>query len=521
MGGEKPGGAASNKPPQIKNLPERPKAPQTEAVAKTLTAPQSAEAKANAIIDELWKVALSNANGKGTSLFNRTNYQVNKLNEAFFATKAHMLQKIKGGAEFVGYADGGMVINWFRDGNLEKEINPAFLSSKMTEMLNERGKSILKQKREEVLAFNASMFAEAQAEGIVERLKQAGLIDKKLSAEKVKASEFWEELMEVLTGALKKMSPYSPDFNANGFVLINHFGKFKDEPFDMRRFDKNLNYPRETTEQKADRYIAEKILPFLRGVRPGLSDEKMLNSWLIQEEIKPVVFAGYKGGKPYEFVKEGANFRLKCKIEGFKDQVFNLGDYDEDLNLLKPKREPVTAAKETQAVKEGQKASGHHEDKEVFQIKTSLYAEAYNAAKDLRYAEHKPSVESVNKVIDQIVEANPEFFSPYFSDMKDLAKIFMDQLEAGKSAQEADDAMEAATPAGLIGAFENAGSSADKAAQAGFSVFNDLTKAIASHYETGEHGGNGGHGPNSGNEAHEGETKSIDDGQKTTVKSMK
>ncbi len=74
-----------------------------------MTAPQSPDEKCNSIVEELLRAVWNNINGKGVKLFNRENLRTNDITGAFYGIRPYILRKIKGGAEFVGYSDGG----WF------------------------------------------------------------------------------------------------------------------------------------------------------------------------------------------------------------------------------------------------------------------------------------------------------------------------------------------------------------------------------------------------------------------------
>ncbi len=254
--------------------------------------------------------------------------------------------------------------------------------------------------------------------------------------------------MEILIHALKLMSPYSPSFNKNGFVLNTHFQGFTDQTFDMRTFDKNLNYPRESVSQKIDKFVNTNILPLLRSARPGLSDKEILNSYLIKEEVGPILFAGYTGDKPYKFAKSAKGFTLECGFTDFRDQRFDLGDYDERLNLkpgqsrLAEKGKEITDEKFTPEELALIKEQKEHETRreKVQAIVRTKFGDIADYARDIANGGSAPDMRKVSDVLDSIGSRTPQV-QGVVAPMKQIMDYMVKGLQAGQSIGEIEEAL--------------------------------------------------------------------------------
>lgn len=331
------------------SISEKPRAPDNEkpsvkpktadtahAAAEKLTTTQSLDEKADDIVRNLWEAAMRSSSAIAAKFFEDPKTTPTRITNIILESKTSILKNLKEGAEFVGYTDGGIVLIWFKNGKSVTEVNPAFSKPDVYNLLNKRGKTIIFRKQTEIENVKLYEVAKGQFTLIGNYLQQSNQIDKKLTPSQILASDFGRELMKFLMAGYKSGTPYVFLPEQNGFALKN-FGIFSkdlvDQKFDIRNYGKNLNRPRESFEQMADRYINEIVLPYLRNKRPKLSDDIILKSFLIKEEVKPILAAGYQGKQPYKFELSASGFILKCGFLGFRNELFDLNGYDEVLNL--------------------------------------------------------------------------------------------------------------------------------------------------------------------------------------------
>lgn len=331
------------------SISEKPRAPDNEkpsvkpktadtahAAAEKLTATQSLDEKADDIVRNLWEAAMRSSSAIAAKFFDDPKTTPSRITNILLESKPSILKNLKEGAEFVGYTDGGMLLIWFKNGKAVTEVNPAFSKPDVYNLLNKQGKSIIFKKQTEIENAKLYEVAKGQFTLIGNYLQQSNQIDKKLTPSQILESDFGRELMKFLMAGYKSGTPYVFLPDQYGFTLKN-FGIFSkdlvDQKFDLRNYGKNLNRPRESFEQMADRYINEFVLPYLRNKRPKLSDDIILKSFLIKEEVKPILAAGYQGKQPYKFELSASGFILKCGFLGFRNELFDLNGYDEVLNL--------------------------------------------------------------------------------------------------------------------------------------------------------------------------------------------
>lgn len=86
--------------------------------------------------------------------------------------------------------------------------------------------------------------------------------------------------------------------------------------------------------ERVKRYIDQHIFSHIKKFRPNLGRDSFYSSYLIREEVIPILAAGYEeGARPYEFIPTAQGFQLKSDITVFHTHDFVLSDYDWSLNL--------------------------------------------------------------------------------------------------------------------------------------------------------------------------------------------
>ena len=103
-------------------------------------------------------------------------------------------------------------------------------------------------------------------------------------------------------------------------------------------------------EKKAENFIGENVLPFVRKAMPNLSENAFWKSFLVKEELFPILKTAYEGKLAYSFVPKVDGFTLKGLHEDLRDQEFNSSDYDENLNEILPPKERAEKFIDTQII---------------------------------------------------------------------------------------------------------------------------------------------------------------------------
>lgn len=479
--------------------------------AQDLTKEKSVDEKADEIVASLWEAGRSR-DTKGLKLFDDPKMSPNKVAKIFLDTKPFIVDNLKKGAEFVGYTNGGMVLSWFKDGKVSTEINPVFLKEDVRDMLNPKAKSVLRAKQLEINYSRLNEAAKSQLTLITSYLKQTAQVDKRLTTAQIEKSDFGVEMIELIKEGYKNATPYIFLPEPNGFVLKNYFsfGRLNDQHFDMRTFDKNLNYPKESAEQKTDKFINEVILPYLQGQRPNLSKADMLKSFLVREEVKPILLAGFEAGKQYEFQQSPMKFTLKSGVFGFSDQEFDLSKYDENLNI----KNPTDLAEKNDSNKEALEAQvANNIEREMQEIKEKEFPEETAALREMRYNSHHggelPNPDAIKTHLESLAAKDPtianlnEKISPILSYLEnELASGEYSTPESKYALM--DQVKKFANESGLDAIFESISKSGDPKSKAALELYDGLLESFPSSlgiekhsHQHGSHGG-GSHG----NEGH-------------------
>lgn len=487
--------------------------------AQDLTKEKSVDEKADEIVASLWEAGRSRDN-KGLKLFDDPKISPNKVAKIFLDTKPFIIDNLKKGAEFVGYTNGGMVLSWFKDGKVSTEINPIFLKEDVRDMLNPKAKSVLRAKQLEINYSRLNEAAKAQLTLIASYLKETNQVDKRLSTSQIEKSDFGQEMMELLKVGYRNSTPYVFLPEPNGFVLKNYFsfGGLPDEHFDLRTFDKNLNYPKESAEQKTDKFINEVILPYLQGQRPNLSKADMLKSFLVREEVRPILLAGFEAGKQYEFHQSPMKFTLKSGIFGFSDQEFDLSKYDEILNI----KEPTDLAKNTKSLKEidnetkeeryeAQIRKIDDEKRKIREIQETAFPEEKAALLEIKYkSDHgdKLDTDMLTAQLESLAAKNPDIaklnakVAPIFDYLKNEIDSGEYSTPESKSAL-MDQTMQFFAEAGVGTLFEDLHRNGDPETKAALDLYDDFAEALPSSLSVEQHSHqHGSHGEGHGSHEH-------------------
>ena len=411
-----------------------------DAAAEKLTAPQTPEAKADGIIFEIATA--------GKKLFKDPNISPNTVFQIVSKAKPYILNKLKEGAQYVGYSKGGLVLNWFKDGKATEETNPIFLAPQTYNLLSYDAKSTIQQKQLEKRESNFVEAAKAQLNLIGSYLQQTGLIDRKLTSVQIQKSDFGKEMTALLLAGYKAGTPYVFQPEPNGFILKNYFGGLTDQKFDFRTYDKNLNFPKElekSAEQKAYKFINEVILPYLRSQRPVLTDGAILNSDLVQDEVKPILITGFEGNKPCSFEESATGFSLKSGLLGLNNQPpFNLNQYDQNLSLkAMDTPQKIKAESPDESINKINQAHEKHEEKlnkeneENARIKEIQAAQfpAEKAAFDKMRQDREesgimPNPEEVRNQLDSLAAKDPSI-AEINKDVSPLLDYLKDEMATG------------------------------------------------------------------------------------------
>ncbi len=489
--------------------------------AKDLTKEKSIDEKADEIVASLWEAGRSR-DPKGLKIFDDPKLSPNRVAQIFLDTKPFIIENLKKGAEFVGYTNGGIILSWFKDGKVSTEINPVFLKADVKDLLNPKARLVLRNKQLEINESRINEAAKAQLTLIASYLKETNQVDKRLSTSQIEKSDCGQEIMELIKDGYKNSIPYVFLPEPNGFVLKNYFsfGGLPDQHFDLRTFDKNLNYPKESAEQKTDKYINEVILPYLQGQRPNLSKADMLKSFLVSEEVKPILLAGFEAGKKYEFQQSPMKFTLKSGIFGFSDQEFDLSKYDENLNIKKP----TDLAGNTKSLKEIDNETMEERYEvhlrktdemrlKIKEIQETEFAEEKNAYDEMMVGAHMPHFDDIKNQMESLAAKNPEVASlnekvaPIFDYLKN-------EIDSGEySTPESkyalmDQTKQFFAEAGVDTLFEALYHSEDPEIKAALELYGDFAEAFPSSlgiekhsHQHGSHGG-GSHEVQSHGEGH-------------------
>lgn len=158
--------------------------------------------------------------------------------------------------------------------------------------------------------------------------------------------------------------------------------------------------------EKVRKFIDKNIISWLKEFRPGTSDKAVYASYLIQQEVMPIVAAGYQIGKPVEFIRTARGFRLKSDIAVFGAHEFDLGDYDMQLNLIVPREKP---ASDTEAFKEEFRKK--YEEKKEETLMPEEESEQENYIDEIireRFSEEKAAIDNLYERYGSPEDVDPD-----------------------------------------------------------------------------------------------------------------
>lgn len=489
--------------------------------AQDLTKEKSIDEKADEIVASLWEAGRSR-DSKGLKLFDDPKLSPNRVAQIFLDTKPFIIENLKKGAEFVGYTNGGIILSWFKDGKVSTEINPVFLKADVKDLLSPKARLVLRNKQLEINESRVNEAAKAQLTLIASYLKETNQVDKRLSTSQIEKSDCGQEIMELIKDGYKNSIPYVFLPEPNGFVLKNYFsfGGLPDQHFDLRTFDKNLNYPKESAEQKTDKYINEVILPYLQGQRPNLSKADMLKSFLVREEVQPILLAGFEAGKKYEFQQSPMKFTLKSGIFGFSDQEFDLSKYDENLNIKNPADlvKEVKSDKEihdmtTEEKQEERIQKAHEEQRKIKEIQKTEFPEESAILHEMKYKNNRngelPNTDEITTQLESLAAKDPavsnlnEKVAPIFNYLRnEIASGEYTTPEIKYALM--DKTKQFFAEAGVDTLIEDLHKSGDPKTKAALELYSDFAESFSSSLGIEEHSHqHGAHGEGHGSHEHE------------------
>lgn len=229
-----------------------------------------------------------------------------------------------------------------------------------------------------------------------------------------------DELIPVLEAGYVGACNYSFHPNQHGFVLKSDNPDFEDMVFDFTRYDSNLNYPGKKPEKASEKvakqgetpekakeltekFIKEHMLAYLRSKRPKIkSDKGLMTNYLITQEVKPILEAGYERAKAYKFYESAEGFMLKSEDY---EQRFDLNDYDDYLTLKAQSMEAAEKKRTRQLVYDGFDKSNEAsriENAEINRITDEKFADEAEFLK----ANPNPNIDEIRNQIAIIQSKN-------------------------------------------------------------------------------------------------------------------
>lgn len=300
----------------------------------------------------------------------------------------HVKDMMNKGYTLTTIADGGVTLAWNKEGQNLKELNPAFLDPNIYNNLNSNGKKLVLRKQAEI----EDQATDKLMEGYANYLKKMNFIDQKLNFKQFKNSDFGKILFPILSDINKKGIPYVFEASANGFTLKPSRDGLAFYTFDLRDFDRNLN-SLSKLEKLVDAYIKLYVLPHLQREKPNLSEQDILSSYLMTQEVRPLLVASYRGPASYRFQPTAEGFLLHSQDKNNFDRKFDFKDYDEKLNLLTD----AQPSKQTKSDEKDQTPQGKVE---------KIIDEKYREQKDL-LATANLSMEQIHDQLEKVVAKNP------------------------------------------------------------------------------------------------------------------
>lgn len=194
--------------------------------------------------------------------------------------------------------------------------------------------------------------------------------------------------------------------------------------------------------EKARIYVRHNIIPYIKQKRPDLSldDNKLWGSFLIAEEVLPILTAGYGNGKgnEYHFEETKDGFVLKSYQGGIfavDNQFFKLDQYDKNLDPI------GVQSKKTHGDDEGMisdedtidKFESIGNEREVISsIKKRKYADELKILSEIgAYGSQSEKLSQIKKGMDGFVGKREEFKSVN-DNVKTLVSYIENELATGQ-----------------------------------------------------------------------------------------
>lgn len=177
---------------------------------------------------------------------------------------------------------------------------------------------------------------------------------------------------------------------------------------------------RQKVHNEVKAYINQKILPFIKKMKPELSEKQFWESDLVYKELVAILFSGYAAKDPYIFVPKPNGFVLEH--DQFIPVHYRFDEFDENLNYL-PKIEVFA---EDEEVEEPVDEPVTKSDAE------RLFPGALGAVEELYSLGDKKKAQDIAlKQMSLIVEKVPEIADLHFEALKMIGQ-FQTDYAAGK-----------------------------------------------------------------------------------------